>query len=57
VGGAFEVAERHRQEVAGRWIVLVDDVVTTGATLAGCAAALRAAGGRAVSGLAVARER
>jgi ComF family protein len=57
VGGAFQAVERHRREVAGRWVVLVDDVVTTGATLAGCAAALRAAGARAVSGLAVARER
>jgi predicted amidophosphoribosyltransferase len=37
--------------------VLVDDVVTTGSTLAGCAAALLDAGALAVSGLAVARER
>jgi predicted amidophosphoribosyltransferase len=37
--------------------VLVDDVVTTGATLSGCAQALYAAGAQAVSGLALARER
>jgi len=37
--------------------VLVDDVVTTGATLAACAIALLDAGAAVVSGLAVARER
>jgi ComF family protein len=57
VGGAFEVVPMHRGHLAGRWVVLVDDVVTTGSTMAGCAAALTAAGARAVSGLAVARER
>lgn len=37
--------------------VVVDDVVTTGATLAACAAALRAAGCASVTGLAYARTR
>jgi len=43
--------------VAGSWILLVDDVVTTGSTLAACATALERAGAMAVSAIAVARER
>lgn len=57
VGGAFRVRPGSERSVAGRHVVLVDDVLTTGATMAGCAAALRSAGARAVAGLAVARER
>lgn len=57
VSQAFGVAPRHAEEVRGRWLVLIDDVVTSGATLAGCASALYDAGAFAVSALTLARER
>lgn len=56
LGGAFRVVPG-RLPVAGRWLVLVDDVVTTGATLAACAMTLLEAGALAVSAITVARER
>jgi ComF family protein len=57
VDGAFSVTRAASAAIADRWVVLVDDVVTTGATLAACAAALRAAGALATSAIAVAHER
>lgn len=53
VRGAFAV--RGRERVAGRRIVLVDDVYTTGATAAECARVLRRAGASAVDVLTLAR--
>jgi ComF family protein len=58
LGGAFRVTRRTpRLPIAGRWFVLVDDVATTGATLAACATTLLDEGALAVSAITVARER
>jgi competence protein ComFC len=53
VRGAF--ATRPGSQVDNLRVLLVDDVVTTGATLDACATALREAGARSVIGLTVAR--
>lgn len=55
VQGAFEVPEARRKQVKGRRILLIDDVLTTGATADACARALIKAGARAVDLAVVAR--
>jgi ComF family protein len=55
VQGAFRV--RKPQAVAGRHVALIDDVITTGATVAACARALKEAGAARVVVLALARAR
>jgi ComF family protein len=57
VGRVFAVPERQQAALRGRWVIVIDDVSTTGATLAACAQALYTAGARAVSALTLARER
>ena len=52
--GAFHVAKRHRRLLEGRRVLLIDDVVTTGATVNACARTLRAAGAAQVDVLALA---
>ena len=53
VRGAF--ATRPGSQVDNRRVLLVDDVLTTGATLDACAAALLEAGAKSVVGVAVVR--
>jgi ComF family protein len=55
VRGAFAVPPSRRSMVAGRRVLLVDDVLTTGATVEAAAGALLAAGARAVDVLTLAR--
>ncbi len=54
VAGAFAVPSRRRPDIEGRRVLLIDDVRTTGATLDGCARALKAAGAAGVDVLTLA---
>jgi ComF family protein len=53
IKGAFEV--RDKEKIAGRNIILIDDVYTTGATLNECAKTLTKAGAKKVAVLTLAR--
>lgn len=55
VAGAFRVNRRHAQALAGARILLVDDVLTTGATAEACAKTLLNSGAKAVDLLVFAR--
>ena len=55
VAGAFDLRPGRVGRVAGKRIVLVDDVLTTGATLSGCTRALKKGGAARVDVLVLAR--
>ena len=55
VQGAFTVSESARTYVKGKTVLIIDDVMTTGATLESCARTLKRAGAAKVNALVLAR--
>ena len=52
---AFSITEKHRFAIKGKHILLIDDVLTTGATLSAASRVMRRAGARRITVLTVAR--
>jgi ComF family protein len=54
VAGAFRLNPRHLGKIEGRRVLLIDDVITTGATVSACTRVLKRSGATAVDVLALA---
>lgn len=55
VSGAFKINKKYKKDLTDKTVLLVDDVMTTGATLGACAATLLKAGAKEVNVLTLAR--
>ncbi len=55
VSGAFTINGRYKKAIAGKTVLLIDDVMTTGSTLSACARVLLKAGAKEVNVLTLAR--
>ena len=55
MAGAFAVAPARRGAVEGRRVLLIDDVMTTGATVSACTQVLKRGGAAGVDVLVLAR--
>ena len=55
LSGAFKINEKFKADIAGKRVLLIDDVLTTGATVETCAAQIKRAGAHSVDVLTLAR--
>ena len=56
IRGAFTVFKKNKKDIGGKWIILVDDITTTGSTLRECAKVLKKSGAEKVMGVTFAHE-
>jgi ComF family protein len=56
IKGAFSIDDRYKKKMMGKWVLLVDDITTTGSTLRECAKVLKKSGAEKVLGITFAHE-